>query len=194
MDATLSRQPTWDRAQSIQGAMFAETGRIGGLEVQLIYFRGFDECRASQWTADTAGLARLMSGIRCLGGNTQIGRVLRHLRGEARKGKVSACAFVGDAMEENIDELAGLAGEVGLLGVPVFMFQEGYDRLAETAFREVARLTHGAYFRFGADSAQVLRELLAAVAVFAAGGRQALADHTASRGGAAALLLAQMRH
>jgi hypothetical protein len=193
MDATMSRQRSWDTALSIQGEMFAEAGRAGGLDVQLVYFRGFDECRASKWTSDTEGLARLMSGIRCAGGNTQILRVLKHLRSEAGAGKVNACVYVGDAFEEQIDPVAAVAGEIGLLGVPVFMFQEGNDGNAERGFREIARLTKGAYFRFGHDAARVLRELLSAVAAYAAGGRTALADHSARHGGAARLLLEQMK-
>ena len=177
MDATMSRQHSWDMALSIQGDMFAEAGRVGGLDVQLVYFRGFDECRASKWTPDTAVLARLMSGIRCQGGRTQIGRVLKHLKAEAAAGKVNACIYIGDALEESIDALAQQAGEIGLLGVPVFMFQEGRD----------------AYFRFGSDAAKILRELLAAVAVYAAGGFSALENHSARHGGAAALLLGQMK-
>jgi hypothetical protein len=192
MDATMSRQPSWDMALAIQGNMFAEAGRVGGLDVQLVYFRGFDECRASKWTADTASLARLMAGIRCAGGKTQILRVLKHLRGEAAAGKVNACVYIGDALEEPIDELAAVAGEVGLLGVPVFMFQEGHDPAARQGFQEIARLTRGAYFRFGGDAARILRELLAAVAVYAAGGFKALEAHSSARGGAAALLLKQM--
>ena len=193
MDATMSRQHSWDTAQAIQGEMFAETGKIGGLDVQLVYFRGFDECRASKWKSNTQSLARLMSGISCMGGNTQILRVLKHVRGEAAAGKVNACVYIGDAIEENIDQLAHVAGEVGLLGVPVFMFQEGRDVGAEAGFREIARLTRGAYFRFGTDSARVLRELLSAVAVYAAGGYSALADHSAQRGGASRLLLEQLK-
>ena len=193
MDATMSRQHSWDMALEIQGDMFAEAGRIGGLDVQLVYFRGFGECRASKWTPDTAVLARLMSGIRCQGGRTQIGRVLKHLKGEAAAGKVNACIYIGDALEEDIDALAELAGEVGLLGIPVFMFQEGHDPAAETGFREIARLTRGAYFRFGSDAARILRELLSAVAVYAAGGFTALENHSARRGGAASVLLKQMK-
>ena len=193
MDATMSRQHSWDQAQAIQSEMFAEAGRLNGLDVQLVYFRGHMECRASKWTPDTQALARLMSGIRCMGGQTQILRVLKHLRSEAAAGKVNACVYIGDALEEAIDPIAAVAGEVGLLGVPVFMFQEGLDPQAEAGFREIARLTRGAYFRFGHDSAKVLRELLTAVAVYAAGGYKALSSHSAERGGAAALLLKQMK-
>jgi len=188
MDATMSRQPTWDRALSIQSAMFDETAKIGGLDVQLVYFRGFDECRASRWTSDARGLGKLMTGIACQGGSTQILRVLKHVKSEAGRRKLNAVVYVGDAMEEGIDAVAAVAGEVGLLGIPVFMFQEGGDRTAELAFREIARLTRGAYFRFGADAAKLLRDLLTAVAVYAAGGRKALA----ARGGTSRLLLEQM--
>lgn len=193
MDATMSRQHSWDTALAIQGDMFAEAGRIGGLDVQLVYFRGAGECRASKWTPDTAALSRLMTGIRCRGGNTQILKVLKHLKTEAAAGRVNACVYIGDAMEENIDHLSAVAGEVGLLGVPVFMFQEGPDANAERGFREIARLTRGAYFRFGRDAAGVLRELLAAVAVYAAGGMKALSDRSARHGGPAKLLLEQMK-
>jgi hypothetical protein len=193
MDATLSREHSWDQALSIQADMFSEAGKLNGLDVQLVYFRGNGECRASKWSPDTQSLARLMSGIRCMGGSTQILRVLKHLRSEVQAGKVNACVYIGDAMEESIDHLATVAGEIGLSGVPIFMFQEGGDPQAEAGFREIARLTRGAYFRFGQDSAKVLRELLTAVAVYAAGGYKALSNHSAEHGGAAALLLKQMK-
>ena len=193
MDATMSRQHSWDQALSIQSDMFSEAGKLNGLDVQLVYFRGHGECRASKWSPDTQSLARLMASIRCMGGRTQIVRVLKHLKGEAAAGKVNACVYIGDALEEPIDDLAAVAGEIGLMGVPVFMFQEGHDPQAEAGFREIARLTRGAYFRFGQDSARVLRELLTAVAVYAAGGYKALSNHSAERGGAAALLLKQMK-
>ena len=193
MDATMSRQPAWDRALQIQAEMFAETAKVGGLDVQLVYFRGFGECRASKWVGDPTALARLMIGMRCLGGNTQIGKVLAHIRNEASERKINAVVYVGDCMEENIDELCAKAGEIGILGVPMFMFQDGRDPIAEQAFREIARLTRGAYCRFDTGSARQLRELLSAVAVYAAGGRQALVDLSRGRGGEATLLLEHLK-
>ncbi len=191
MDATMSRQPTWDRALTIQSEMFSETQKIGGLDVQLVYFRGFNQCRASKWVGEPERLAQLMTKVQCQGGSTQIGRVLTHLKGEAQAVKVNAAVFVGDAMEENIDALCRTAGEIAILGVPLFMFQEGHDSAVETAFRELARLTRGAYFRLDAASAKMLRELLTAVAVYAAGGRQALEDRKNDQG--ATLLLRQLK-
>jgi hypothetical protein len=193
MDATMSRQPSWDRALQIQSEMFVETERIGGLDVQLVYFRGFNECRASKWVSEPSALARIMTGVDCRGGTTQIGKVLKHIRRAASELRISAAVYVGDAMEEIVDHLCQIAGEIGLLNVPIFMFQEGNDGVTREAYREIARLTRGAYFRLDASSAQQLRELLTAVAVYAAGGRDALADHSKETGGGARLLLEQLR-
>lgn len=174
LDATMSRQPTWDLACSLQSDMFDAVGKTGGLAVQLVYFRGFGECRASRFVNDTAALKGLMTRIDCRGGHTQIGKVLSHVLKENERGKVNAVVYIGDAMEEEIDELADKAGQLGLRGVPVFVFQEGHDSAAETAFREIARLSKGAWFRFDANAAATLSRLLSSVAVFATGGIKAL--------------------
>ncbi len=182
LDATMSRQPTWDAACKLQAEMFEEAGRIGGLEIQLVYFRGFGECRASRWVADGHTLSSLMTAIDCRGGQTQIGKVLTHARKETGKKKVAALVYVGDALEEPIDALAQKAGELGLLGTRAFVFQEGRDATVERGFREIARLTGGAYARFDANAAGQLRELLRAAAAFAAGGVKALASHSGAGG------------
>jgi hypothetical protein len=174
MDATMSREPTWDLALGLQADMFKAVKDVGGLDVQLVYFRGAGECRASKWVSDPDALARLMTTVRCVGGHTQIERVLGHVRGESEAARVNAVVFVGDAFEERIDDVCAKAGEVGLLGVPVFLFQEGDDASATRAYKEIARLTKGAWCRFDEGSARQLRELLSAVAVYAAGGRRAL--------------------
>jgi hypothetical protein len=192
LDATMSRQPTWDTACRLQAEMFREAASIGGLDVQLVYYRGFGECRASGWVSNGEHLAALMSRIDCRGGHTQIGKILAHARRETERAKVQALVFIGDAMEEALDSLAAAAGELGLRGVPVFLFQEGGDPVAEQAFREIARLTRGAYCRFDAGAAHQLAELLRAVAVYAAGGLKALADLSARRG-TATLLLEQLK-
>jgi hypothetical protein len=193
LDATMSRQPTWDTACRLQGEMFRETGAIGGLDVQLLYFRGLDECRASRWVSDGAGLGDLMGRIQCQGGHTQIRKVLKHTRKESDRAKVQALVYVGDAMEEAVDDLAAAAGELGLRGIPVFVFQEGHDPVAEQAFREIARLTRGAYCRFDLSAAGELSELLRAAAAYAAGGVKALTALSARRNAGAQKLLAQMR-
>ncbi len=173
LDATMSRQPTWDLACKLQGEMFeAVSGQP--LQVQLLYFRGLNECRASKWVADSKALARLMTGIDCRGGNTQIGKVFSHARTEHSQRKINALVYVGDAMEEGVDGLAQKAGELGLLGCPIFVFQEGRDPTVERAFREFARISKGAYARFDTNAPRELAALLRAVAAYAAGGRPAL--------------------
>jgi hypothetical protein len=192
LDATMSRQPTWDMACALQADMFREAATLGNLDIRLVYYRGLDECRASGWISDTTQLAKLMGKIDCRGGNTQIGKVLSEARREAVASAVRAVVFVGDAMEEAVDQLCAKAGELGLLKVPVFMFQEGHDDVAEQSFREIARLTGGAWCRFDPGAAAQLRELLRAAAAYAAGGREALL-RLSKTGSSAAKLLGQMK-
>jgi len=162
-----------------QAAMFGAVGKAGksagrSLAVQLVYFRGAGECRASKWVVNAKALRDLMTGIQCRGGQTQIAKVFVHAGREAAAQKVDALVYIGDAMEENPDRLCHLAAEFGMRGTRAFLFQEGHDPAAERTFREVARLTGGAWFRLGPESASQLAELLGAIAVYAAGGRPAL--------------------
>ncbi len=193
MDATASREPAWDRACQIQSEMFLETETLGGLDIQLCYYGGFRDFYASPWLGSSADLLAQMREVRCAGGMTQIERVLKHTAAESRQDKVNALVFVGDCMEENIDRLCHMAGELGIMGVPAFLFHEGDDQAAERTFREIARLSGGAYCRFDASSAQQLRDLLSAVAVYAAGGRKALEDFGQRQGGAALRLTRQFK-
>lgn len=188
LDATMSRQPTWDMACALQADMFREAANVGRLDIRLVYYRGQSECRASGWISDSAKLARLMNAIDCRGGHTQIGKVLSDARREAVAAGIRAVVFVGDAMEESVDDLCARAGELGLLKVPVFMFQEGDDADAEQTFREIARLTGGAWCRFDPGAAAQLRELLRAAAAYAAGGREALRRLSTTAAGATQLL------
>ena len=193
LDATMSRQPTWDQACVLQADMFREAAAAGGLDIQLLYYRGLAECRASPWVAEPERLGELMSRIDCRGGHTQIAKILGHAQRENDKVKVGALVFVGDAMEESLDDLCAGAGELGLRNVPAFMFQEGYDPVCEQAFREIARLTRGAYCRFAPGAAHELGELLRAAAAYAAGGMKALADLQARRSTGAIKLIEQLK-
>jgi hypothetical protein len=183
LDGTASRQPTWDLATSLTAKMFSTVG--SSLDVQLVYYRGLDECQKSPWVSDGRALTGLMKKVRCEAGETQIGRVLAHARQEDIKQKVQALVFIGDACEENPDTLAVAARRLGL---PVFLFQEGDDPDVAEVFGNIARLTHGAYCRFDQGSAKQLAELLGAVAAYAAGGQQALMSSKAG-----VLLLKQLK-
>jgi hypothetical protein len=185
LDATASRQPTWDRAAKLQTEMFDAAAAT--LEVQLVFYRGINECQYLGWTANARKLADKMSQITCKAGETQLGRILEHVHKEHKQRPVNAVVFVGDAMEEEPNTLYDRAAE---LGTPLLVFQEGNDAKVEEVFRELVRLTEGAYCRFDAGSADQLRDLLRAAAKFATGGRAALAT---SKSAAAVSLLKQLK-
>jgi len=181
MDATASREPAWDRACHIQGEMFKETAALGGLDIQLCYYRGFGEFKASQWLSSSDELLKRMTSVSCQGGYTQIEKVLHHAIKQTKQKKVQALVFVGDCMEEDVDCLCQIAGELGMLGVPAFLFHEGAEPVAQRTFKQIARLTRGAYCSFDATSVGQLRDLLKAVAIYAAGGQSALQDFSKNR-------------
>lgn len=190
LDATMSRQPTWDQASHTQAAMFTSVGQKTGLAVQLVYFRGFGECRASKWVSNPQALLHLMGRVECQGGTTKLSKVLNHSAKEHKKKRVSALVFIGDALEEDIDTLCDQAGKLGAQGIKAFMFQEGMDSQTERGFREIARLSGGAYMQFDRNSPKMLEELLSAVAAYATGGERAL---LAKKEKTAQLLLEQLK-
>jgi hypothetical protein len=187
IDATASRQPTWDVAAKLQAEMFETVAAIGGLDIQLVYYRGLDECSASRWLTDGKALARTMSTIVCRAGHTQIRRVLVHAGKEDAREKIGALILISDACEEVPADLYSAAHE---LAAPVFLFQEGTDERVAGIYAEIARITGGAAAKFDSSAAQRLRDLLTAVAAFATGGLQALA---AQKTEAVTLLLTQLK-
>lgn len=174
LDATASRQPSWDRACQLQGQMFHATDQLGGLHLQLCYYRGFHEFDHSPWLRDSQALLRTMTAVQCLGGYTQLERVLDHCLAENSEQAVQAVIIIGDAVEEKVDKLCAKAGKLGMLGVPLFMFQEGFDASVRQCFQQMALVSKGAFATFDEHSAAQLSELLGAVATFASGGVEAL--------------------
>jgi hypothetical protein len=192
MDATASRQPTWDLAMETQAAMFATATGFGDLAVQLVFYRGVGECKAGPFVTRADDMIARMTRVSCRAGRTQIVRVLRHALSVHEKAPVAALVFIGDCVEEEPDELYGLAGEMGLRKLPAFIFHEGYEPTAERVLSHVARLSGGACCKFDARGPDELRRLLAAVAAYAAGGRPALEHHARTVGGSVLRLTHQM--
>lgn len=193
LDATASRQPAWDRATRLQADMFISTQALGGLQLQLCYFRGLSEFRASDWHTDADTLLQQMSRISCEAGMTQIERLLRHALRQNSSHRLRGVIYIGDAMEENVDVLCQLAGKLGLLNVPLFVFQEGQDPNVRQAFMQMARLSRGAYSQFDSASAGQLRDLLKAVAIYATGGLKALQDFSRTSHASVKLLEQQLK-
>lgn len=193
LDATASRQSTWDVASQLQNEMFLSAQSLGGLNVQLCYFRGFGEFFSSDWQGNADDILRIMSSIQCQAGTTQLYRLLQHACDENQQKTIKCLIYIGDAMEENIDLLAQLAGKLGLLNVPLFMFQERNDPVAKAAFKELSRLSGGAYSQFDSASADQLKDLLKAVAIYAAGGLKALQNFSAASSSGVKLIEQQLR-
>ncbi len=174
MDATASREHAWDMACQIQADMFMSTQEIGALEISLCYYRGYGEFHSLDWTSNAVLLRDQMLKVRCLAGHTQIKRTLEHAINTCVKQKIKAVVLVSDSFEESIDQVGQVAGKLGMLNVPVFVFHEGHDTAAKNAFQHIAQLTNGAYCPFDQNSVAQLKELLCAVAAFAVGGLSAL--------------------
>ncbi|MDO6562202.1 VWA domain-containing protein [Amphritea sp. 1_MG-2023] len=174
LDATASREKTWDHACHLQSEMFLQTQDLGGLSVQLCHYGGMQQFSASQWLKNTDSLLNQMNHVQCLGGHTQIARLLQHSLKQTRQEAVQAIIFIGDCVEEPADFLCQLAGQLGIHATPLFIFQEGHDISAAHTFKQMAQLSGGAYCRFDNTSASTLKALLSAVAIYATGGRKAL--------------------
>ena len=192
MDATSSRAGTWIMAQRIQADMFNALPQDSRMDVQLVYFRGFKECRASKWLSDADSLVGIMGRVKVSVGITQIERVLKHAVMESKSNFINALIFVGDDFEEEPNDIFPYARLLGEQGIPIFMFQEGYQMKVEGVYREIAALSKGAYARFDEGAAQSLADMLKAVATFAVGGMEAL-EQLGHEGGSARLLLEQMK-
>ena len=178
LDATASRERTWDHACHLQSQMFLETKELGGLAVQLCHYGGINNFSTTPWLQDTNSLLNQMNQVRCLGGHTQIARLLQHSLTQTRQQSVQAVIFIGDCIEEPVDFLCQLAGQLGIHSTPLFIFHEGSDITAARGFKQMAKLSGGAYCRFDNHSAAHLKTLLGAVAVYASGGHQALLNYS----------------
>jgi len=192
IDATGSRKPTWDLACELQGEMFKAATAVGGLAVQLVYFRGEVGFHASPFVGSAAALTKIMTEVFCSSGHTQIGKVLSHAAREASKQPVAALVYVGDTTEEPHSVLRQAVQGLVPLGTKAFVFHENPDENADAVgiFREIARVTGGVYLPFDRSSAGELAGLLGAIGAYAAGGVKALETSDTA---AARLLLGHLR-
>src|SRR5215210_768910 len=104
--------------------MLAETTSLGGLSLQLCYFRGQGKFVAGDWLSNTAQLAKRMSSVTCAAGRTQLESVLRHAARETASAKVNTLVFVGDAIEKKTNRVFAAASKLSILGAPAFLFQD----------------------------------------------------------------------
>lgn len=175
LDATASRAPTWQRAQSLHEALFDVASETSGLSLQLCYFKGIASFYASPWVVTAEGLRRELSEVSCEGGITQLRRLLEHcLAQQPDSTSLKAIIFIGDAVEEDPNTLNDLAVRCRLANRPLYIFQEGSDPRAKAIFASMAMLSGGAHIALGENSADQLRQFLQSVIRLATGGRKAL--------------------
>ena len=183
LDATASRELTWDLASRLHGELFEAASDDGSTAVQLVHYGGFNEFHASPWTTRPAALLRQMTEVRCRGGLTQIQRVLEHALAETSQARIRAVVFIGDACEEPVDKVADRRRPLSTLPKRrCSCSRKARTPDASRVFRQVARLTGGAHSPFAPGRAADLRALLKAVAHFAASGRRGVErlDHPAA--------------
>ena len=175
LDLTGSREAGLKQARIATAEMFDAIRTFGKVEMKLVYYRGTDQCRESQWCADAEVLRRSMLKLSCERGSTQIAKLLRLVLAEREK--LSAVVFVGDHCEEDPEELLGLAKKLRDKGIPLFVFHECEDHdewslKAKPPFKRLAEISGGIYVEFKPDSGQVLRELLPSIAAFSTAGTE----------------------
>jgi hypothetical protein len=188
LDATASRSETWTLASKLQAEMLRSVAR-DTLDLKVAYYRG-TKFGTTKWTSDGESLARAMSKIECITGQTQIKNVLEDALEENAKAHVHAIVLISDAMEENADELCVLASELGDAEVPCFMFHEASDdslhsiEVANT-YKQIAKRSGGEYFPFGTGSPAAIKKFadtLNAVAALAIGDGSAIAAIARKKG------------
>ncbi len=173
LDLTGSREAGLKQARLATAAMFDAIRAFGKVEMKLVYYRGINECRESQWCSDADVLCRSMLKLACERGSTQIAKLLRLALGQTEK--LSAVVFVGDHCEENLEEMHALAAMLRDKQIPLFVFHECADHdewslRAKPVFRRMAEISGGVYVEFKPDSGEVLKELLPTIAAFSAAG------------------------
>lgn len=194
MDATASREQSWNVALEITGAMFEAVP--GALDVALAYHGGGRVREVTPFSSNAKAFLDKVQQVRCIAGVTALNQVLDRA---TQIGGLKALIYIGDCFEENSTLAVEFAQQLKLRGVRCFMFHDtssggqGYDvQTANTVFASIAQITGGALLPFDENSPDLVKALLEAIAVYAAQGIKALEQKRASLP-AARLLLEQIR-
>ena len=171
IDATASREHTWEQAQTIQAKMFKAVSGLKAVSLRLVYF-GDNRLTALGWENNPNSVARHMAAVRCHAGLTQIIEGLQSFINEGPEEKAAAIILIGDCFEENSGQAERAAILLKEKGIKLFSFIEGDDPTAQFVFRRLSEITGGKFARFGSDLP--LSDLCEGVALLASGGEKAL--------------------
>jgi hypothetical protein len=190
-DATASREPAWAAARQVTDALVRALP--GELDVALAVHGGGLLHTFTEFTANPGTLRDRAAAVRCLSGRTRMLPILA--RAIAAPG-VRVVTYIGDVFEESPQRGRKLADEIGRRGIKLFVLHDVADwnaRRDAELFLDLARRTGGCVLPFDAAAPDRLRELLAAIAVYAVGGTQLLEKQRQTLP-AAALLLRHLDH
>ena len=185
-DATASREPAWATARQVTDALVKALP--GELDVALAVHGGSTLHTFTEFTADARTLRDRAAGIGCIAGFT---RMLPILARSLKRPGVRVVVYIGDVFEESLGRGRNLADAMGRRGMKLIVLHDTSDAAARghaEIFLDLARRTGGCVLPFDASAPAKLRELLAAVAVFAVGGRALLEEKSGHMPGALVLL------
>jgi len=175
VDATASREATWRSAQKITARMFGVIP--DALDVALAVHGGDDVHTFTEFSADVDVFRKQAAAVRCETGTTRLCEIMART---LDAGGVRVMSYIGDAFEEDADEVLELADRFRLRGIQAVMLSDDADPEALAVFRQIAERTGGAVLDFRTGDTVLMGELLAGVATLAIGGRKLLeAQHTA---------------
>ena len=186
IDATASREHAWDTARTVTDSLFSAAP--GGIEVALAAHGGNRLSLFTGFHTDVAPLRRAAAAITCEKGMT---RLLDMAEATLQHPGVRALVYVGDCFEEDPLRAMVLADRMRLRGIRLVVLHDLSSAAREDAhfFAVMAARTGGLVLPFDAASLDALRDVLASLAAYVAGGTALLrARSTASP--ASKLLLA----
>jgi len=168
-DATASRADTWASAQKITSKTFSVIP--GALDVALAVHGGDSLHTFTEFSADVDEFRQHAAAITCVSGTTQLCEIMART---LDAGGVRVLSYIGDAFEEDVDEVMGLSDRFKLRGIPVVLLADQAEDDTLAVYRAIADRTGGAVLDFRASKLRVMGEMLVGVATLAIGGRKLL--------------------
>lgn len=190
LDATASREGAWNVARKITHSMFEQLP--GELEVSLGWHGGGSLQEITPFSTQSRGFLDKLNSVNCSAGRTALNDLLQECTQIPR---LRALVYIGDCFEENEENAYAIAEQLRIKGIKLFIFHDrsseryGYNvDDAKRIFANLIDICGGCLLDFNESSANKSKELLDAIAVYAAGGTKLLEQKRKQLPGAAKLL------
>ena len=126
LDATASRQATWDLADPCAGEMSSRPPRRRARRAARV-LHGFGGSSPSAWVRDAAEFVRLMRTVAASPARPRSRACCCHAAQEARRSRCRLWCSSATASRRIVDGSGRLAGNSESFGLRAFMFHEGRD-------------------------------------------------------------------